>query len=229
MRNISVIGHRGAAGLAPENTLSGFCLAWQLGVDAVELDVHLTADGEIIVHHEYCLNPETTRTHPCRWLNCSTPPPIKDLTLDKLKVYDVGRLKPGTTYAHLYPMQKPVDCECIPTLHEVIATSKTIRNGNSQFWIEIKTSPEKPVLVDSLKGNSGFNGPMLFFCQIYRNQIQVTGAKAAYQCFNFDPLFRWQLRFGDIHQFDGGQRSLIVHFSVDQLQGLECDPLGHRY
>lgn len=144
MRNISVIGHRGAAGLAPENTLSGFCLAWQLGVDAVELDVHLTADGEIIVHHEYCLNPETTRSQPCRWLNCSTPPPIKDLTLDKLKVYDVGRLKPGTTYAHLYPMQKPVDCECIPTLHEVIKTSKTIRNGNSQFWIEIKTSPEKP-------------------------------------------------------------------------------------
>jgi glycerophosphoryl diester phosphodiesterase len=130
--------------LAPENTLSGFCLAWQLGVDAVELDVHLTADGEIIVHHEYCLNSETTRTPSYQWLNCSTPPPIKDLTLAKLKVYDVGRLKPGTTYAHLYPMQEPVDGECIPTLHEVIATSKTIRNGNSQFWIEIKTSPEKP-------------------------------------------------------------------------------------
>jgi glycerophosphoryl diester phosphodiesterase len=144
LRNISVIGHRGAAGLAPENTLSGFCLAWQLGVDAVELDVHLTADGEIIVHHEYCLNPETTRTQSYRWLNCSIQSSIKDLTLAKLKLYDVGRLKPGTTYAHLYPMQQPTDGERIPTLHEVIATSKTMRNGNSQFWIEIKTSPEKP-------------------------------------------------------------------------------------
>ena len=144
IKNISVIGHRGAAGLAPENTLSGFCLAWQLGVDAIELDVHLTADGEIIVHHEYCLNPETTRRQPYSWLNCSTPPPIRDLTLGELKVYDVGRLKPGTTYAHLYPMQKPVDGECIPTLHEVIVTSRMMRNGTSQFWIEIKISPEKP-------------------------------------------------------------------------------------
>ena len=39
-----VIGHRGAAGLAPENTLASFEHAVRLGVDAVELDVHLSAD-----------------------------------------------------------------------------------------------------------------------------------------------------------------------------------------
>jgi glycerophosphoryl diester phosphodiesterase len=40
-----IVGHRGAAGLAPENTLAAFGLAIELGVDGVELDVQRTADG----------------------------------------------------------------------------------------------------------------------------------------------------------------------------------------
>ena len=47
-----VIGHRGAAGLAPENTLASFSHAVRLGVDAVELDVHLSADGRLVVIHD---------------------------------------------------------------------------------------------------------------------------------------------------------------------------------
>ena len=47
-----VIGHRGAAGLAPENTLASFSQAVHLGVDAVELDVHRSADGHLVVLHD---------------------------------------------------------------------------------------------------------------------------------------------------------------------------------
>ena len=47
-----VIGHRGAAGLVPENTLASFAHAVRLGVDAVELDVHLSADGHLVVIHD---------------------------------------------------------------------------------------------------------------------------------------------------------------------------------
>ncbi|GIZ09126.1 glycerophosphodiester phosphodiesterase family protein [Flavobacterium sp. UMI-01] len=46
------IGHRGAKGHAPENTVIGFQKALELGVDAVELDVHLSLDGEIVVIHD---------------------------------------------------------------------------------------------------------------------------------------------------------------------------------
>jgi len=46
------IGHRGAAALAPENTLLSFSLALELGADGVELDVHETADGRFAVHHD---------------------------------------------------------------------------------------------------------------------------------------------------------------------------------
>jgi glycerophosphoryl diester phosphodiesterase len=50
---VDIIGHRGAAGLAPENTLAAFKKACKLGMDAVELDVFLTADSTIVVHHDY--------------------------------------------------------------------------------------------------------------------------------------------------------------------------------
>ena len=47
-----VTGHRGAAGVVAENTLKGFRRAIQLGVDAVECDVHLTRDGQVVVMHD---------------------------------------------------------------------------------------------------------------------------------------------------------------------------------
>lgn len=49
---VLVIGHRGAAGHAPENTLASFAKAWELGADLLELDVHLTRDGEFVVIHD---------------------------------------------------------------------------------------------------------------------------------------------------------------------------------
>ncbi|HEY3096031.1 MAG TPA: glycerophosphodiester phosphodiesterase [Acidimicrobiia bacterium] len=47
-----VIAHRGARRVAPENTIEAFLAAAQLGADGVELDVHRTADGALVVHHD---------------------------------------------------------------------------------------------------------------------------------------------------------------------------------
>jgi glycerophosphoryl diester phosphodiesterase len=52
-KKVYVIGHRGAAGLAPENTLAAFARACRIGVDAVELDVLLTADRKAVVYHDF--------------------------------------------------------------------------------------------------------------------------------------------------------------------------------
>jgi glycerophosphoryl diester phosphodiesterase len=142
-KKVYVIGHRGAAGLAPENTLAAFKRALNLGVDAVELDVLISADGKIVVHHDFSLRPEVARTPDGSWLKDGERPAIKDLTLAELKIYDVGRLKPDTTYAHRYPEQQPADGERIPTLHEVISLLKSY-DTETQLWVEIKTSPEKP-------------------------------------------------------------------------------------
>ncbi len=56
------IGHRGACGYAPENTLRSFQKAIELGVDMIELDVHLSRDGEIVVIHDERLERTTNGT-----------------------------------------------------------------------------------------------------------------------------------------------------------------------
>ena len=139
-----VIGHRGAAGLAPENTLSAFTKALSLGVDAIELDVQLSADKILVVSHDFTLKPEIARTSDGEWIDMWTGLAIKNLSLAKIKTYDVGRLKPQTAYARRYPDQTPVDGERIPALREVIALLKSHPQVKTQLWIEIKTSPEMP-------------------------------------------------------------------------------------
>ena len=144
-QKLLIVGHRGAAGLAPENTLAAFKKACDIGVDAVELDVFLTADDNIAVHHDYTLKPEATRTADGKWLSRSGPA-IKDLTIAQLKTYDVGRLKPNTRYSRRYPEQKPADGERIPSLGEVISLFEAKCDPANQLWVEIKTNPEKPAL-----------------------------------------------------------------------------------
>lgn len=57
-----VVAHRGAAAEAPENTMPAFQLAVEMGADAIELDVHLTADGKLAVIHDETLDRTTNLT-----------------------------------------------------------------------------------------------------------------------------------------------------------------------
>ncbi len=143
-KKVYVIGHRGAAGLAPENTLAAFRQACEIGVNGFELDVLLTADREVVVHHDFMLKPEIARNSDGKWLEQRSNSAIMKLTLAELKTYDVGRLTPNTSYSRRYPDQMPVDGERIPTLREVILLYKSECDKETQLWIEIKTSPEKP-------------------------------------------------------------------------------------
>ncbi len=63
-----LFGHRGAAGDAPENTIPSFARARDDGVDVFELDVHATADGEIVVLHDATLDRTTDTSGPVRAL-----------------------------------------------------------------------------------------------------------------------------------------------------------------
>ena len=71
---------------------------------------------------------------------------ILSITLDELKHFDVGRLKPGTRYAKRYPAQQPADGQKIPTLDEIIGLLKNNCNRATELWVEIKTNPEKSAL-----------------------------------------------------------------------------------
>jgi glycerophosphoryl diester phosphodiesterase len=141
-----IIGHRGAAGLAPENTLAAFARACELGVDGIELDVLVSSDGELVVHHDFRLKPEIARLPDGNWISSASPPAIRDLTVAQLKTYDVGRLQPKTSYAGRYLEQTPVDGERIPTFKQVIELFKKSCKPSTRLFVEIKTSPEEPAL-----------------------------------------------------------------------------------
>jgi glycerophosphoryl diester phosphodiesterase len=145
-KKVHVIGHRGAAGLAPENTLSAVEKALKIGVDGFEIDVLMTADRELVVHHDYRLTPDIARKPDGEWLERGARPVVKDLTLAELKTYDVGRLRPYSPYTVRYPEQQPADGERIPTLREVISLLNSRADEKTQLWVEIKTSPTKPEL-----------------------------------------------------------------------------------
>ena len=141
-----VIGHRGAAGLLPENTLAAFRRGCELGVDAIELDVLVSADGELVVHHDFRLKPEIARAADGGWIASGAPPAIKDLSLAQLKTYDIGRLQPKTSYAARFPEQTPADGERIPTFREAIDVFKKSCSPSTRLFVEIKTTPEEPNL-----------------------------------------------------------------------------------
>ena len=136
-------GHRGARGLAPENTLPAFAKALSLGVSTLELDVGVTRDGVVVISHERGMTPNIARGPDGRWI--SQPGPlIHDLTYAELERYDVGRLNPATRYARKFPDQVPVDGTHVPRLAELFALVKKSGNKSVRFNIETKLSPEAP-------------------------------------------------------------------------------------
>jgi glycerophosphoryl diester phosphodiesterase len=130
---MDVQGHRGARGHLPENTLPGFELAMKMGVTTLELDVGVTKDGVVVVHHDRGLNPAIARGPDGKWVERATP--IHSLTFAELQRYDVGRLRPGSEYGSHFPMQRPVDGTRIPRLADLF---KLTSQGSVRFNIEPK-------------------------------------------------------------------------------------------
>ena len=142
-QGLDLQGHRGARGLAPENTLPAFATALSLGVTTLELDVGVTRDGTVVIAHDRLLNPDIARGPDGQWLDVPGPA-IHELTYAELGRYDVGRLNPERRYAGRYPEQKPVDGARIPRLAELFALVRRSGNKTVRFNIETKTSPLDP-------------------------------------------------------------------------------------
>ena len=144
---IDLQGHRGARGLAPENTLAGFRTAVAVGVTTLETDLALTRDGVLVLSHEPRLNAALTRGPDGSWLAADGPPFI-ELDVAQLASYDVGRLNPASRYGAQFPDQKPSDGERIPTLASLFAQARDARSPGGRplrFNIETKITPHAEV------------------------------------------------------------------------------------
>ena len=133
-------GHRGARGLAPENTIKAFTRALEIGVTTLELDLAMTRDGILVVSHDSRLNPVHTRGPDGQFLNREGPA-IHSLTFEELQRYDVGRIKPGTPYAQRFAEQQGADGIRIPALTEVFDLVKRAKADQVRFNIETKLTP----------------------------------------------------------------------------------------
>jgi glycerophosphoryl diester phosphodiesterase len=149
-------GHRGARGLAPENTLAAFEAALRQGVSTLELDVVMTADGVLVVSHDPALDPDLTRDAAGRWL-VGPGPLIRSLTLAQLQAHDVGRARPDGAVARNFPQQQPADGQRVPTLAQVFTLAASLGAHTVGYNIEIKRRPDRPddyapvpLLVDAL-------------------------------------------------------------------------------
>lgn len=111
-----IIAHRGASEDAPENTLAAMSLAWKQQADAIELDIRLTRDGQIVLLHDAT----TKRT-------AGLDKPITELSWDEVRRLDVGRWKDPKWTG-----------EPIPTLADVLAI---VPEGKRAF-VELKCGPE---------------------------------------------------------------------------------------
>lgn len=130
-------GHRGCRGLYPENSLPAFQHALEMGVTVLEMDVCLSADGQVYVSHEPYLNP--------MYASFPDGSPVKDASINlyqkpysEIKSFDVGsrgnKLFPEQTHVATYK----------PLLSEVLALGEAFarKTGRTIYYnIEIKSEP----------------------------------------------------------------------------------------
>lgn len=140
-RTPEIIAHRGASREYPENTLSAFARALELGVDGIELDVHGTHDGVVVVHHDKYLH----ALEPAGTLQLRRQ--ISDVTHEELNSL---ALADGVT---------------IPTLHEVL---NLVEQGNAAgtkvtVYVEVKGSNIEQLVADVLSEHPMIDTPVHSF------------------------------------------------------------------
>ncbi|MGB0935602.1 MAG: glycerophosphodiester phosphodiesterase family protein [Alphaproteobacteria bacterium] len=135
--SLDIIGHRGARGFLPENTLEAIRYALDQGVAGIEIDVQITKDGHVVAHHDPWVNQDTT-VGPAELIG----KPLHQLSLAQVKQLNIGRLAPGTAYAKRFPNQRPLAHAAVPTLPEVLALVR----DKAKLYIEVKTHTDYPEL-----------------------------------------------------------------------------------
>lgn len=146
-----VIAHRGASHYAPENTVAAAELAWEQGADAVEIDVHLTADDQIVVMHDK----DTERTAGEKFI-------LSETLMDSLRMLEVGGFK-----AEKYTG------EPIPLLNDIV---KTLPDDKTLF-VEIKSEKKIVPVLEEAFGDHSKEDQFVFIAFDYET---IKAAKKAF-------------------------------------------------
>ena len=139
----SIIGHRGARGLMPENTIQGFEYILDNDVLAIEFDVLLTKDEVPVITHDFYLSKAITRNAEGNWLS-EDGPRINDLTVSELQMFDIGGVDKRSLYGSLYPEQAFLSGIRIPKLSDLLDLVCLPKGQDLFMLLEIKSEPSIP-------------------------------------------------------------------------------------
>lgn len=136
-----VHGHRGCRGLRPENTISAFLHALELGVDVLELDVVISADNRVVVSHEPWLNPAFCLDPAGNPISENSPGAFN---LYRMPYAEIRRCDCGLRHNPAFPLQVS-EPAYKPLLRDVVATveAAAARLGRApvRYSVEVKSSP----------------------------------------------------------------------------------------
>jgi glycerophosphoryl diester phosphodiesterase len=156
-----VIGHRGGAGAAPENTLEAIHHGVEAGADAIEFDIHATRDGRIVLFHDDALERTTDGAGV-----------VEEMTLEELRRLDAGH---GFTpdFGRSFPFRGR-DIR-IPTLDEAVEAC-----GELPIICEIKTGKAGLLLAKWLPGHSARERMIVGGFDL--EQVRPAAAVARWRC-----------------------------------------------
>lgn len=138
---IRLIGHRGARGVMPENTIEGFAFTLDIGVRALEFDVVLTRDRVPVITHNHHLANSATRGCDGKWLT-GPEPKVAALTLEQIQGYDVGGLDGHSIYGQRFPDQAFMSGLRVPRLSELLDLACQPEHSDLSLLLELKSDPE---------------------------------------------------------------------------------------
>ncbi|WP_192822929.1 glycerophosphodiester phosphodiesterase family protein [Rufibacter sp. LB8] len=187
-RKVAVVAHRGASGLAPENTLAAVRKALETSADFIEIDLHQTKDGEVVVIHDATVDRTTNGTGA-----------IADLTLAEIKKLDAG-ISFDSSFAG----------ERIPTLAQVLNLVKgkkklliELKKGKDDYYLGLEASTLQ--LISQYKANDwcvlqSFHDPILE--RIWAADFVIPTHKLIVGKIPFLPIFiDHELKFGGFDRY----------------------------
>jgi len=173
-----VHGHRGCRGLLPENTLPAFQRALELGVDALELDIVVSQDGQLVVSHEPWLSAKLGRGPQGQLIDFTNE---RDYNLYQMPYAAIRQCVVGEWPHPDFPAQQPVPSHR-PLLREVFALAEAQQRPPScpapRYSLEVKSSPE---------GDNTYHPTPAVFVGLVLAELRAAGVLARTTLLSFDP------------------------------------------
>ena len=198
-------GHRGARGLAPENTIQSMYMALETGANTLEVDVYLTADKKVVVAHDPFVNIQISQLADGSDIQ---PADARKYTWHQMKYEDIRKIDVGLKGHKGFPEQQkraaymPLLDELIDSVEAFVADRKLAR---PIYSIEFKTQPAN--------AKNGFNAPPPVLTEAVMQIIRIRkiGDRFLIKSFDMRPLRYLHKRYPEV----------VVAFLADRKQTLQ--------